>query len=37
MQTLQEVGKKEGNVIIAPTEGGNLLFNVPTGIRRENQ
>jgi len=31
MQTLQEVGNKEGNVIIAPTEGGNLLFNVPTG------
>ncbi len=33
MQTLQEVGKKDGNVIIAPTEGGNLLFNVPTSIR----
>ena len=33
MQTLQEVGNKEGNVIIAPTEGGNLLFNVPTGSR----
>ncbi len=33
MQTLQQVGQKEGNVIIAPTEGGNLLFNVPTSIR----
>jgi len=33
MQTLQEVGQKEGNVIIAPTEGGNLMFNVPTSIR----
>ena len=32
MQTLQEVGQKEGNVIIAPTEGGNLLFNVPTSL-----
>lgn len=31
MQTLQAVGANEGNVIIAPTEGGNLLFNVPTG------
>lgn len=35
MQTLQEVGQKEGNVIIAPTEGGNLLFTVPTGVRRQ--
>jgi len=34
MQTLQAVGEKEGNVIIAPTEGGNLLFNVPTAVRR---
>lgn len=34
MQTLQQVGQKEGNVIIAPTEGGNLLFNVPTSLRR---
>jgi regulator of protease activity HflC (stomatin/prohibitin superfamily) len=34
MQTLQEVGQKDGNVIIAPTEGGNLLFNVPTSVRR---
>lgn len=34
MQTLQEVGNKDGNVIIAPTEGGNLLFNVPTTTRR---
>ncbi|KPK60268.1 MAG: hypothetical protein AMS21_09535 [Gemmatimonas sp. SG8_38_2] len=34
MQTLQAVGEKEGNVIIAPTEGGNLLFNVPTSVRR---
>lgn len=33
MQTLQEVGQKEGNVIIAPTEGGNLMFSVPTGAR----
>jgi prohibitin 1 len=33
MQTLQEVGRKEGNVIIAPTEGGNLLFDVPTAVR----
>lgn len=33
MQTLQEVGQKDGNVIIAPTEGGNLLFNVPTAVR----
>jgi regulator of protease activity HflC (stomatin/prohibitin superfamily) len=30
MQTLQQVGQKAGNVIIAPTEGGNLLFTVPT-------
>lgn len=30
MQTLQQVGDKEGNVIIAPTEGGNLLFTVPS-------
>lgn len=30
MQTLQAVGQAEGTVIIAPTEGGNLLFNVPT-------
>ncbi len=37
MQTLQQVGQKEGNVIIAPTEGGNLLFNVPTSIRRGGQ
>ena len=37
MQTLQEVGKKDGNVIIAPTEGGNLLFNVPTSVRRGGQ
>jgi regulator of protease activity HflC (stomatin/prohibitin superfamily) len=35
MQTLQEVGQKEGNVIIAPTEGGNLLFTVPTSARRQ--
>ncbi|MGD2153746.1 MAG: prohibitin family protein [Gemmatimonadales bacterium] len=35
MQTLQEVGQKEGNVIIAPTEGGNLLFTVPTAVRRQ--
>jgi regulator of protease activity HflC (stomatin/prohibitin superfamily) len=35
MQTLQQVGQSEGNVIIAPTEGGNLLFDVPTGLRRE--
>ncbi len=35
MQTLQEVGQKEGNVIIAPTEGGNLLFTVPTGVTRQ--
>ncbi len=34
MQTLQAVGEKEGNVIIAPTEGGNLLFDVPTSVRR---
>ncbi len=34
MQTLQAVGANEGNVIIAPTEGGNLLFNVPTGVPR---
>ncbi len=34
MQTLQQVGDKEGNVIIAPTEGGNLLFDVPTTSRR---
>lgn len=34
MQTLQQVGQKEGNVIIAPTEGGNLLFDVPTSTRR---
>ncbi|KPK57179.1 MAG: hypothetical protein AMS21_11800 [Gemmatimonas sp. SG8_38_2] len=34
MQTLQQVGAKEGNVIIAPTEGGNLLFDVPTAVRR---
>ena len=34
MQTLQAVGENEGNVIIAPTEGGNLLFNVPTAIQR---
>ncbi len=33
MQTLQQVGQKDGNVIIAPTEGGNLLFNVPSGVR----
>ena len=33
MQTLQQVGQKEGNVIIAPTEGGNLLFDVPTTTR----
>lgn len=33
MQTLQQVGQQEGNVIIAPTEGGNLLFDVPTGPR----
>lgn len=33
MQTLAQVGEKEGNVIIAPTEGGNLLFTVPTGQR----
>ena len=31
MQTLQEVGAKQGNVIIAPTEGGNLLYSIPTG------
>ena len=31
MQTLQEVGAKEGNIIIAPTEGGNLLYSIPTG------
>ena len=37
MQTLQQVGQKEGNVIIAPTEGGNLLFNVPTSIRRRSE
>ena len=37
MQTLQEVGQKDGNVIIAPTEGGNLLFNVPTSVRRGGQ
>jgi regulator of protease activity HflC (stomatin/prohibitin superfamily) len=30
MQTLQAVGASAGNVIIAPTEGGNLLFDVPT-------
>ncbi len=30
MQTLQQVGDKEGSVIIAPTEGGNLLFTVPS-------
>ncbi|MEE9133854.1 MAG: prohibitin family protein [Gemmatimonadota bacterium] len=30
MQTLSAVGSKAGNVIIAPTEGGNLLFDVPT-------
>ncbi len=35
MQTLQYVGENEGNVIIAPTEGGNLLFDVPTSRRRE--
>lgn len=35
MQTLQAVGQSEGNVIIAPTEGGNLLFDVPTGMRRQ--
>jgi regulator of protease activity HflC (stomatin/prohibitin superfamily) len=35
MQTLQQVGQSEGNVIIAPTEGGNLLFDVPTGLRRQ--
>ena len=35
MQTLQQVGQKEGNVIIAPTEGGNLLFDVPTTARRQ--
>ncbi len=34
MQTLQMVGEKEGNVIIAPTEGGNLLFDVPTRRRQ---
>jgi regulator of protease activity HflC (stomatin/prohibitin superfamily) len=34
MQTLQEVGQKEGNVIIAPTEGGNLLFTVPSAVQR---
>jgi regulator of protease activity HflC (stomatin/prohibitin superfamily) len=33
MQTLQQVGEKEGNVIIAPTEGGNLLFTLPAGSR----
>jgi regulator of protease activity HflC (stomatin/prohibitin superfamily) len=37
MQTLQQVGQQEGNVIIAPTEGGNLLFNVPTNIRRRTE
>jgi regulator of protease activity HflC (stomatin/prohibitin superfamily) len=35
MQTLQQVGAMEGNVIIAPTEGGNLLFDVPTSSRRD--
>ncbi|HSG81836.1 MAG TPA: prohibitin family protein [Gemmatimonadota bacterium] len=35
MQTLQVVGASEGNVIIAPTEGGNLLFDVPTTSRRQ--
>lgn len=34
MQTLQKVGESAGNVIIAPTEGGNLLFTVPTDYRR---
>lgn len=34
MQTLQKVGEQAGNVIIAPTEGGNLLFTVPTGRPR---
>ncbi len=37
MQTLQAVGEKEGNVIIAPTEGGNLLFDVPTSRGRGGQ
>ncbi len=35
MQTLQHVGESEGSVIIAPTEGGNLLFDVPTARRRQ--
>ncbi len=35
MQTLQIVGQDEGTVIIAPTEGGNLLFNVPTATRNQ--
>ncbi len=34
MQTLQKVGESAGNVIIAPTEGGNLLFSVPTEFRK---
>lgn len=34
MQTLQEVGQAAGNVIIAPTEGGNLLFDVPTSGKK---
>ena len=37
MQTLADVGQKDGNVIIAPTEGGNLIFNVPTGRSRVPQ
>lgn len=37
MQTLQKVGEQEGNVIIAPTEGGNLLFTVPTRGRTGGQ
>ena len=37
MQTLAEVGQKDGNVIIAPTEGGNLMFNVPAGRSRVPQ
>jgi regulator of protease activity HflC (stomatin/prohibitin superfamily) len=37
MQTLQQVGAAAGNVIIAPTEGGNLLFDVPTTRRGGGQ